>query len=68
MVGQARVAERPADVRFIPSALAHVRFVPNSGHSSLKVILARYSRAHDLSSGLNIASISTPSSDSGSIS
>ena len=34
----------------------------------LSAALARYSCAHDLSSGLNIASISTPSSVSGSIS
>ena len=51
----------PANVRFgskadICSAKSHVRCTPNSdrrsGHSSLKV-LARYSRAQDLSSGLN---------------
>ena len=48
-------------------ALAHVRFVPIADIRRL-VVLARYSRAHGLSSDLNIASISTPSSVSGSIS
>ena len=45
------------------SALVHVRFVPIADIRRL-VFLARYSRAHGLSSDLNIASISTPSSDS----
>ena len=48
-------------------ATRQVRFVPIADIRRL-VVLARYSRAHGLPSDLNIASISTPSSVSGSIS
>ena len=48
MVGQARVAEWPADVRFIPSALAHVRFVPIADIHAAEMLV--YARNPDLSS------------------